>query len=619
MIHFDLPPQKSNIIKVMGFGGGGGNAVNFMYGQNIQNVDFIVCNTDAQALHLSPVPNKIQLGPHLTGGLGAGANPNVGKEATQESLDEIRKMLEVNTKMVFITAGMGGGTGTGGAPIVAQICRDMGILTVGIVTTPFSHEGPRRLEQAKAGVEELKKHVDTLLVISNDKIRHQYGNLRWKEAFNKADDVLCTAARCITDIINDTGHINVDFADVCTAMRDGGVAILGNAKVGGENRALKAIEAATNSPLLNDSDIRGAKWVLLNINSAPDDNECTVDEIEEIQQYLWDQTGGDVDIILGLGHDESLGDAIGITLIATGFHHRNPFEKPKPKAEAAPAPIVMTLGVMGDEKKMEMPQAKTPEPPEAVQRLMPLLGLQDIGLMNSETLPTQAGLDIKPELMPTLEEEKAAVDPNDEQPIVFELSLETPANIVDTQIVETTVAPAAEELPQPPAAPRELFDFLHKPSSIYAQPAQPAEPPAPPAPPAPVEDSSLQFELHEETEQQDEALQFTFQETVSYVPEEKAYEAGKRSLADEPQDMSEEEMQKQKAQERIKRLRGLSFTQSENQAMDETPAYVRAKMDLHNSLANVEDFYSRATVRGDDKQQGAIHTLNNFLHGNKPD
>ncbi|HSR38821.1 MAG TPA: cell division protein FtsZ, partial [Phnomibacter sp.] len=214
MIHFDMPREKSNIIKVLGFGGGGGNAVNHMYHQHIQNVDFIICNTDAQALQNSPVPNKIQLGPHLTQGLGAGANPTIGKQATEESLEEIRRILEINTKMAFITAGMGGGTGTGGAPTVAKICRDLGILTVGIVTTPFQFEGPRRMQQARQGIEELKEHVDTLLVISNDKLRHQFGNLKMRDAFAKADDVLSTAARCITDVINSHGQINVDFADV---------------------------------------------------------------------------------------------------------------------------------------------------------------------------------------------------------------------------------------------------------------------------------------------------------------------------------------------------------------------------------------------------------------------
>ncbi|MFN5987502.1 MAG: cell division protein FtsZ, partial [Chitinophagaceae bacterium] len=227
MIQFDLPKQKSSIIKVLGVGGGGSNAVNFMFQQDIEGVDFIICNTDAKAIEQSLVPNKIQLGPHLTQGLGAGADPSVGKLATEESLEEIRKILEVNTRMAFITVGMGGGTGTGGAPIIAKICKDLGILTVGIVTTPFGFEGPRRQKQAEEGINQLKPYVDTLLVISNDKLRVQYGNLKMKEAFTKADNVLATAAKCITDVINSRGHIIVDFADVCTVMKNGGVAILG--------------------------------------------------------------------------------------------------------------------------------------------------------------------------------------------------------------------------------------------------------------------------------------------------------------------------------------------------------------------------------------------------------
>src|SRR4249919_3270380 len=286
MIHFDLPKQKSSIIKVLGVGGGGSNAVNYMFAQDIEGVDFIICNTDAKALEQSRIPNKIQLGPHLTQGLGAGANPEVGKQAVEESLDEIRRILEVNTKMAFITAGMGGGTGTGGAPIISKICRDLGILTVGIVTTPFSYEGKKRQLQAEEGISLLKDYVDTLLVISNDKLRHQFGNLKMKEAFSRADNVLATAAKCITDVINSTGQINVDFADVCTVMRSGGVAILGSSTASGNNRAQQAIEEALNSPLLNDNDIRGAKWILININSCEGEHECTMDELEIINSYL---------------------------------------------------------------------------------------------------------------------------------------------------------------------------------------------------------------------------------------------------------------------------------------------------------------------------------------------
>src|SRR5689334_9447378 len=280
MIHFDLPKEKSSIIKVIGVGGGGGNAVNHMFSQEIEGVNFITCNTDAQSLAMSKIPNRIQLGPNLTQGLGAGANPDIGRQATEESLEEIKSILEVNTKMAFITAGMGGGTGTGGAPIIAKICKELGILTVGIVTTPFSYEGKKRMLQADDGVSRLKEYVDTLLIISNDKLRQKFGDLKFKAAFEKADNVLATAAKCITDVINSTGQINVDFADVCTVMRNGGVAILGAATSEGENRAQKAIEEALTSPLLNDNDIRGAKWILINISSSEGEFEHTLDEMD---------------------------------------------------------------------------------------------------------------------------------------------------------------------------------------------------------------------------------------------------------------------------------------------------------------------------------------------------
>jgi cell division protein FtsZ len=345
MIQFDLPKQKSSIIKVLGVGGGGSNAVNFMFKQDIEGVDFIICNTDSKAIEQSDVPNKIQLGPHLTQGLGAGADPSVGKLATEESLEEIRKILEVNTRMAFITVGMGGGTGTGGAPIIAKICKDLGILTVGIVTTPFGFEGPRRQKQAEEGINQLKPLVDTLLVISNDKLRVQYGNLKMKEAFTKADNVLATAAKCITDVINSRGHIIVDFADVCTVMKNGGVAILGKAEVEGENRAERAIEEALNSPLLNDNDIKGAKWILLNINSAEGEHECTMDELETINNYLRERTGEHSDVIMGMGYDATLDKKLGITLIATGFEGKDPFKSETPKKAEAPIEekIVMTL------------------------------------------------------------------------------------------------------------------------------------------------------------------------------------------------------------------------------------------------------------------------------------
>lgn len=343
MIHFELPKNQSSILKVIGVGGGGGNAVNYMYNLDLEGVDFVVCNTDQQALAQSPVPNKIQLGPHLTQGLGAGANPEIGKQASEESMEDISKILKVNTRMAFITCGMGGGTGTGGAPVVAKICRELGILTVGIVTLPFSYEGRKRMKQAQEGIDRMREHVDTILVISNDKLRQQFGNLPFTQAFAKADNVLATAAKCITDVITTSGQVNVDFADVTTVMKNGGVAILGNAAIAGENRALRAVEEALNSPLLNDNDIRGAKWILLNVTSAPGDFEHTLDELDEVQAYVQQMAGDNCDLIMGVGHDPALEDRIGVTVIATGFNHKEIKDIPVKPAEQ-PAKISLSLG-----------------------------------------------------------------------------------------------------------------------------------------------------------------------------------------------------------------------------------------------------------------------------------
>ena len=355
MIHFEIPKHQSSIIKVIGVGGGGGNAVNYMHNLGIEGVDFVVCNTDSQALALSPVANKIQLGPHLTQGLGAGANPEIGKQSCEESLEDIAKILKVNTRMAFITAGMGGGTGTGGAPVVSKICRDLGILTVGIVTTPFTYEGRKRMKQAQEGIDRMRDHVDTILIISNDKLRQQFGNLPFTQAFAKADDILATAAKCITDVITTTGQINVDFADVCTVMKNGGVAILDSASATGENRALMAVEEALNSPLLNDSDIKGAKWLLLNITSAAGEFEHTMDEAEAIQAYVQQQAGDNCDVILGMGHDPNLNERIAVTVIATGFNHKD-IKAEYPVKNNEPEKIVVKLGEIN-----AIPETKIPE------------------------------------------------------------------------------------------------------------------------------------------------------------------------------------------------------------------------------------------------------------------
>jgi cell division protein FtsZ len=314
MLKFDLPKNQSSIIKVIGVGGGGSNAVTHMYAQGIKGVDFILCNTDAQALASSPIPTKIQFGGR---GLGAGSIPSVGKEAALENIDQIKELLETNTKMLFITAGMGGGTGTGGAPVLASIAREMGILTVGIVTIPFAFEGRKRRMQADAGIEELRKYVDTLLIISNDRLREQYGNLKLSEAFSKADDILTTAAKGIAEIITVTGYINVDFEDVKTVMKDSGVAIMGSGLAEGENRAMLAVEEALTSPLLNDNNIEGASNILLYIASGSE--EISMDEVTEITDYIQEKAGSTAEIIWGNGTDESLANKISVTLIATGF------------------------------------------------------------------------------------------------------------------------------------------------------------------------------------------------------------------------------------------------------------------------------------------------------------
>ena len=316
-MRFDLPKDQSSIIKVIGVGGGGSNAVNYMYEQGIQGVDFVVCNTDSQALDKSTVPTKIQLGATLTEGRGAGSLPQVGRNAAVENLDDVKEILEKNTTMAFITAGMGGGTGTGAAPIIARAAKEMGILTVGIVTVPFAFEGKKRTTQADEGLREMRDAVDTLLVIKNDKLRELYGNLSLKKAFAHADEVLCTAAKGIAEVITLSGEVNLDMNDVNTVMRDSGVAIMGSGEANGEGRAMKAVTTALESPLLNDNVIEGAKFVLLNITYGSE--EVLMDEITEITDYIQEQAGMSAEVIWGYGSDESLEDSLCVTVIATGF------------------------------------------------------------------------------------------------------------------------------------------------------------------------------------------------------------------------------------------------------------------------------------------------------------
>ena len=632
MIHFDLPKEQSSIIKVIGIGGGGSNAVNHMYSQNIEGVNFIICNTDAQAIALSDVPNKVQLGPHLTQGLGAGANPEIGRQATEESLEEIKRILEVNTKMAFVTAGMGGGTGTGGAPIISKICKDLGILTVGIVTTPFTYEGKKRQLQAEEGIKNLKQYVDTLLVISNDKLRHQFGNLKMREAFAKADNVLATAAKCITDVINSTGQINVDFADVCTVMKNGGVAILGNASCSGEDRAQRAIEEALNSPLLNDNDIRGAKWILININSAEGEHEFTMDEVEIIQTHLLSQAGETSDVILGLGYDNTLGDQIGITLIATGFEHKDPFvKKVAIKQQPQEEKIMMTLGGEAPQKpapvaeqKQEDVLAPTLVDEEAVVDI-PMPVLREERKEEEEEAPAQyfeLGAPEKKEEPKQEEEapslnlqmkfrEEPKVEPEwDREKMELERqkkALEDKFEALRQNVLGGGQGAVGNNPSQPSSA---AGGYLFRPSNIYAEnkreTPKPEEPVRKPSSNAEQDDA---FDMHLVIRGENPSVD------VPATPQTPQANADDSQVGNAAGD-------KQRATERLQKLRNLSFNLNAadpNNEFENVPAYIRRNMELHQGTSAVENFYSNYTVKPDGKNNATISTINTFLDGKKPD
>jgi len=353
LMNFDLPVERSSIIKVLGIGGGGNNAVNHMFEKGIRDVNFIVCNTDQQALSKSPVPVKVQIGEALTEGRGAGSQPEIGRKAAIENINDVMDALSGNTKMVFITTGMGGGTGTGATPVIAKACKEAGLLTIAVVTIPFKSEGKVRIKQAIEGVDELKDYVDSLLVINNEKLREIYGNQPVSTAFAKADDILTTAVKGIAEIITVTGYINVDFADVETVMKDSGVAIMGMGLASGENRAIRAIENALKSPLLNSNDITGAQSILINISTGHGEHELTMDELGEITDYIYEVASDDALIIRGLSKDDNLSEDISVTIIATGFEANSifkPYVKPK---EAHKVELLTT--------KTPMPQRIIPE------------------------------------------------------------------------------------------------------------------------------------------------------------------------------------------------------------------------------------------------------------------
>ena len=456
-MEFALPITSGSPIKVIGVGGGGSNAVNYMHEQGIKGVDFIVCNTDNQALEASNVPVRIQLGTTLTAGQGAGSRPEIGKNAAIENLDDVLNKLEDNTTMVFVTAGMGGGTGTGAAPVIAQACKDLGILTVGIVTVPFNFEGKRRATQAGEGLEAMRAAVDTLLVIRNDKLRELFGNLALKQAFSNADEVLCTAAKGIAEVITLTGDINVDMNDVKTVMSESGAAIMGAGSASGEGRAMTAVTEALESPLLNDSDITGANFVLLNITYGTD--EILMDEISDITDYIQDQAGATAEVIWGYGHDAELGEKICVTVIATGF---------EASAELPEGPTVSKLNLQDEAREITSPLSG------------PLGGLPSDNPMDTVGLPHPDTTDVTPHLKGSTPAIGNALDPR-------ETLLENSWHAADITGEENNAAPdlfgkvtdaqevtlAHKELDQPAEA------LNIEPSAEIQEPAQPIEPVTP--------------------------------------------------------------------------------------------------------------------------------------------
>lgn len=635
-ITFDLPKNQSNVIKVIGVGGGGSNAINHMFNQGIQGVDFIVCNTDAQALQNSPVPIKIQLGVSLTEGLGAGANPEIGQQSALESIDEIEKLLDSNTKMVFITAGMGGGTGTGAAPVIAQLAKERDILTVGIVTIPFQFEGKVRQQQASKGVDKLRKVVDSLIVINNNKLREVYGNLGLKAGFSKADEVLATASRGIAEVITKHYTQNIDLKDAKTVLSDSGTAIMGSATAEGEERAKQAIISALDSPLLNDNKISGAKNVLLLIVSG--DNEITIDEIGEINDYIQTEAGHSANIIMGVGEDAQLGDAISVTIIATGFN----IEQQKEIVNSSePNKIIHVLdenqSVTADLTKTAQPKLLDPEQP----------------LMSEKPTDsfTTGGLFGMPNLTNDTEKKTINQVEVNHQPVVTEEKNETTVKIekivkndvrdievVDAEfiIVKPTFTPE-DQLPQAVEKPTMQItqDFSHeaevKATQDFAQQPEVNQP---------VEQEKIVYSLEDymEVEQQlaqstpkektpepqEEMLNFTLrtEETNNQVAEEPTFVEEKKIIADEqevsPIDASINDILRQRAEERKRKMKEFNYkfnnaTQSLNE-LEKEPAYKRMGVNLRDVQDSSQ--VSRTSLSIDQNDDLQLRSNNSFLHDN---
>lgn len=618
MLNFDLPKNQSSIIKVIGVGGGGSNAVTHMYRQGIKGVDFIICNTDAQAMEASPVPTKIQLGAALTSGLGAGAVPSVGKNAALENIEDIRAILEKNTKMLFITVGLGGGTGTGAAPVIASVARELGILTVAIVTMPFSFEGRKRKQHAEEGITELKKQVDAVLIINNDKLRELYGNLTLRAAFGHADDVLTTAAKGIAELITVTGHINVDFEDVRTVMKDSGVAIMGVGIASGERRAAIAIEQAMCSPLLNDDNVEGANNILLYIISGTE--EITMDEVSEITEYIQDKTKSFTEVIWGNGIDESLEDKISVTVIATGFdeEHAN-----KNRPEIKPGRIIHTL---------DGHAAPVVEEPKIVNQEQPSMEMRS-KLMRpqfTEIRPKPVEI-VRPEPVvsftsePMLFESASVQEEIFQEPVDFTLP-EQPVAKEEISIPESYSTPPLqedeEEQIQPEEIKMELEDVQEEPAFVR-EPAQ-----------EPVFTSQriLEFEVGEaeqhianfETNFQEETPEVSYTREVLRMVESEAEPEMAAQVNPTIEEDSSSEMDRMQ-RERRDILKSLSVKlkhpanlENELHEIESVPAYKRRNVTLNDTIPSSENQMPKYSVPGNPENRSNPINENQYLH-NKPD
>ncbi len=648
-ISFDLPKNQSNVIKVIGVGGGGSNAINHMFKQGIKGVDFIVCNTDAQALQNSAVPNKIQLGMHLTEGLGAGANPEVGQQSAIESISEIEKMLDTNTKMVFITAGMGGGTGTGAAPVIAQLAKERDILTVGIVTIPFQFEGKVRSDQALLGVEKLRKQVDSLIVINNNKLREVYGNLGFKAGFSKADEVLATASRGIAEVITHHYTQNIDLKDAKTVLSNSGTAIMGSATAIGDNRAKEAIIAALDSPLLNDNKISGAKNVLLLIVSGT--NEITIDEIGEINDHIQTEAGFNANIIMGVGEDESLGDSIAVTIIATGFN----VEQQNEIVNTEPKKIIHSLD---GEQKLERDLTNKPVASFQVEAEVVT---PEVKANTEEKIVFELIEDELPAVAPVAEIEEPVLDPNElivisefikNLDVTFEIvSPEKPmdftftAPVADVRDIKVTDHVEVKEeqvtfsFDLPIAKPEVNEPFIDENKILFELTSETknikVNEPVEFVPVTEVnENGVIKYSLEEYMEIENELLNSKPVETPAEPIQEELNITMKKaeepvvaatpsnfSAAFEevsPMEMSIEESLKFRADERRRKLKEFNYKFHNNpsrmEELEKEPAYKRLGVDITSQPQN--NSASRTSLGTDSNDDIQLRSNNSFLHDN---